>query len=379
MTAGAMPAARGFHVPQGHYLLSHSVGCLPVAARMRLEEALFAPWAAAGSDAWPAWLGAIEAFRTALAGLLGGAPAYWCPQPGVSAGVFKLISALPRGERRTLLVSRHAFPSIGHALTGLERLGYAVRFVDGNPTDLASWDRAMDGTVAAAVFMHVHSNSGLISPVSALAAIARARGIFTIADICQSAGIIPLTVGRLGVDAVVGSCVKWLCGGPGAGFLWVDPDGLDRLTPPDRGWFSHEDPFEFAIDDFRYAPDARRFWGGTPSIAPYVLATAGIAVIAAAGVPEILAHNRTLLGRLRDRLSDRWTDGMDMTARGGTVCLDLGAAASAAERRLRDAGCHVDRRGDTLRLSFHIFNDAADCDAVAECLRSVDAPLRLAV
>jgi kynureninase len=363
---------QGFHVPGGHYLLSHSVGCLPSTARSRIEAAMLLPWAEAGSDAWPAWLAAVDRFRQSLAGLLGGGAADWCPQPGVSAAVFKLVSALPIGGRRVLLVSRHAFPSIGFTLTGLEKLGWRTRFVEGDPTDLAAWDRAMDREVAAAVVMHVHSNSGLVSPVEALAAMARERGIFSIVDVCQSAGIVDFAAPALGADALVGSSVKWLCGGPGAGFLWIDPAALDRLEPPDRGWFSHADPFAMAIEDFRYAPDARRFWGGTPSIAPFVLAGAGIDAIAKTGVAAIHAHNRRLIAALADRLGKVWAQALDMNGKGGTLCLDLGPAAPAAEQALRDAGCRLDRRGSVLRLSFHIFNDLANVEAVAATLSAFE-------
>jgi selenocysteine lyase/cysteine desulfurase len=373
MKRRALPR-RGFQVPDGHYLLSHSVGCLPATARARLDAAMLRPWAESGSDAWPLWLTAVDGFRRSLAALLGGGADEYCPQPGVSAAVFKLISALPAAGRRVLLVSRHAFPSIGFALSGLEKLGYRARFVEGDPTDISAWDRAMDRDVAAAVVMHVHSNSGLVSPVAALTALARERGIFSIVDACQSAGIVEFDVGVTGAGAVVGSCVKWLCGGPGAGFLWVDPVWLERLEPPDRGWFSHADPFAMAIEEFRYAPDARRFWGGTPSIAPFALAGAGIDAIGEIGVAAIHAHNRMLIARLAEALGERWAAALDMKGKGGTLCLDLGPAASAAEQALRDAACRLDRRGDVLRLSFHIFNDMADAEAIARILGTFDPP-----
>jgi kynureninase len=360
-----------FLVPEGHYLLSHSVGCLPVGARARLDRAMLDPWAQAGSDAWPLWLAAVDDFRRALAALLGGAAEQYCPQPSVSAAVFALVSALPTGGRDVLLLSRQAFPSIGFALTGLAKLGWRLRFVEGDPVDLGNWERAMQSDVAAAVVMHVHSNSGRISPVEKLAALARERGLFLIVDACQSAGIVDFDVGSLGAGALVGSCVKWLCGGPGAGFLWVDPVWLGRLEPPERGWFSHAEPFEMAIDDFRYAPDARRFWGGTPSIAPYALASAGIEAITRIGIGAIHAHNRALLGALAEALGEDWAPALDMTGKGGTLCLDLGAAAADAEQALREGGCGIDRRGDVLRFSFHIFNDGADVEAVAGRLRAV--------
>ena len=47
-------------------------------------------------------------------------------------------------------------------------------------------------------------------------------------DVYQSAGIVPLDVTGLGVDFATGGCLKWLCGGPGNGFLYTRPDLLRR-------------------------------------------------------------------------------------------------------------------------------------------------------
>ena len=117
-------------------------------------------------------------------------------------------------------------------------------------------------------------------------------------------------------------------------------------------------PFEFDIRNFRYAPNARRFWGGTPSVAPYVLATTGIRTISDISVEAILKHNHALIARI---------DPSDRSGNGGTLChkpADLEKTMAA----LTAAGCRFDRRGDTLRLSFHIYNTEQDADIVAGCL-----------
>lgn len=361
----------GFEVPDGAYLLSHSVGCMPVAARAALEQGFLQPWSEHGSSGWEAWIDGIHAFRVSLQALLGGALEGWCPQPGVSAATSRLISALPASGRHTLLVSRQAFPSVGFAMTGLDRLGYHVHFVDGDPGDIGVWRAAMTDDVAVALFTHVHSNSGQVSPLRALGDEARRRGIFSIADICQSAGIVELDVVEAGCDAVVGSCVKWLCGGPGAGFLWLDPRHFDVMRPPERGWFSHAEPFAFVIDDFRYAPDALRFWGGTPSVAPYIVARAGIEAIRAIGVSRILAHNRMLFDLARQHLPDAWADRINLVGRGGTLCLDAGMQAETMTQALTHAGCMVDQRGTVIRLSMHVFNTREDTFCLAEALGSL--------
>jgi len=347
--------------PGGPYLLAHSVGCLPTVARGELEAALFAPWAAKGGEAWPLWLSAIDDFRSALAGLLGGRSADYCPQPNVSAALFSLLSGMPRRKGRdTLLLSDQTFPTLGYVMMQFERLGFRVRWLDGDPADANAWERALTDDVAAVLVMHVHSNTSLVSPVADICATARRRGIASIIDAAQSAGIMPIDIPAWQADAVIGGCVKWLCGGPGGGWLWADPDRTVGFQPMNVGWFSHESPFSFDIKHFRYAPDARRFWGGTPSIAPYVLATAGLKLIADTGVAYVLAHNRRLIARA--------APDADMTGKGGTLCVrprDIEVTIN----RLHDAGCRFDRRGDLLRLSFHLWNTEEEADIVAECIR----------
>ncbi|MFT4074164.1 MAG: aminotransferase class V-fold PLP-dependent enzyme [Asticcacaulis sp.] len=341
--------------PSGPYLLSHSAGLMPKTARREFEAGFFDPWLSQPGESWPKWLAATDDFRSALAGLLGGRMADWCPQPNVSTALFSLLSGLTvTPDRNAIVMSSHAFPSLGFVAQMAERLGFRLRLFDGDPGDIATWDEVLTADVAVVVAMHVHSNTSVVSPVAEIAALARARGIFSIIDVAQSAGILPIDVMAWQADALVGSCLKWLCGGPGAGFLWCRHD----LKPLNVGWFSHDNPFEFDIRGFRYAPDARRFWGGTPSVAPYVLATTGIRTIAGIGVETILRHNRALIARI---------DPSDRTGKGGTLCyrpVDMEKTMTA----LTDAGGRFDRRGDVLRLSFHIYNTEDDADIVAGCL-----------
>lgn len=359
-----------FEVPGGGpYLLAHSVGALPRAARAALEQAMLAPWSEKGSDGWPDWLAAVDGFRAALAGLLGGDASQYCPQANLSGALFRLLAGLPpKPGRNVVLASDQSFPSIGFALAGLERLGYRLRLLEGDPADVGRWVEAIGPDTAAVVVMHVHSNSGAVGPVAEVAGLAGAAGALAIVDVAQSAGILPIDLPGLGVDAAIGSCVKWLCGGPGAGWLWATPELTARARPVDIGWFSHEEPFAFDIRDFRYASDARRFWGGTPSVAPYALAAGAIGVIAEIGVDAVLAENRRLIARVAAQAGDRWFD-PDRSRHGGTLCIPAGAEAEAA---LRAAGCRLDRRGEALRLSFHAYNTEADADLVGEVLARAD-------
>ena len=352
-----------FEVPgPGPYLLSHSVGCLPRGSRERINSDLLDPWGSQGSDGWGSWLAAIGAFRGAVAELIGGQVSEVCPQPSVSVALGTFLSSLKREPGRdVLLASAHAFPSVGFTMRQLSVLGYRLELLpeDRNPADPQTWADALGPHVAAVVPMHVHSNSGLVSPTAEIATMTRAVGAISVVDACQAVGILPVTPRAWGVDALIGSSVKWLCGGPGAGFLWVRHELIEELEPVQVGWFSHADPFAFDIRDFRYADDARRFWGGTPAPAPCVLAASGIETVLGIGQDKILATNRALIAAAGQAAGVEF----DMMDRGGTLCL-TGDDVDGAEAALRALGCRFDRRGVIMRLSFHIWNDEAQACAV---------------
>ena len=361
----------------GPYALAHSVGCLPTRAAAAIQQHYLQPWQLQGGDAWPAWLSSIDEFKQSLAVLFGGEAAAYCPQANLSSGLAKLLPALPRRPgRMVLLAAEDSFPSMAFVLQQARETGYETRLIPRaqDPSSIGTWSGALTPEVAAALVTHVHSNTGIVAPVADIAALCRERDIYSVVDVAQSAGILPVSVADFAADVVLGSCVKWLCGGPGAGFMWIRPSLLSRLTPTDVGWFSHDDPFEFDVHSFRYADDARRFWGGTPSVAPYVVATVGLRTIAEIGVDEIRAHNRELMQVFRGELPAPWRDRVDVGRIGGTACIPLGDAREKILGSLRANSVRADSRGSVVRLSFHVYNTGAEAAYVARSWAGAGVP-----
>jgi selenocysteine lyase/cysteine desulfurase len=341
------------------YLLSHSIG-LPIrGAREAIEQCLDV-WENDTSGAWPRWLEIIDGFRRSLAELLNAEPASICPQSNVSSGLTKVLGAIrhtfPAGTP-TILMTEDAFPSLGYVC---QHADVDVRYISRTErsTDPAVWRRHLDG-VDIALITHVHSNTGELIPAPEIISIARDLGIVTIVDVAQSVGIIPIDIEQWDAHFLVGSCVKWLSGGPGAGWLWADPQMIDRCEPVDVGWFSHEDPFEFDIHRFRYADDALRFWGGSPTVLPFAAAGHSIEAIVRIGVADIRRHNIELGDRLIDRLGARVTSPHAVSERSGTCIV---AAEAGIVDRLASAGIDVDHRLGGIRLSPHVFTTQADLD-----------------
>jgi len=357
------------------YLLSHSVGRMPLGTEACLRECFLDPWEHGAPEPWPLWLETITRFQAALGRLFNSAAENFCPQTNISSALGKVIGGLaPRSSRKVVLFCEHDFPSVGFVLQQAVRLGYQPRMIPAqeDAQQLATWEAALTPEVHSVLLTHAHFNSGKLIPVAEVTRLSRAREIFSIVDIAQSAGVIPIDLRNWQADVVLGSCVKWLCGGPGAGFLWLEPDTAADLKPLDVGWFSHSTPFEFDINRFEYAEGSARFWGGTPSILPYVVASHSLELVARIGVETVRQHNMALTQKIASTLDPGCLRApADPALRSGTLVLTL-PNQTAAVARLREAGVRFDVRPLGLRLSPHIYNTAAEIDTVVDCLSAGD-------
>jgi kynureninase len=151
--------------------------------------------------------------------------------------------------------------------------------------------------------------------------------------------------------------VKWLCGGPGAGWLYVRPDLAERLRPTLVGWQAHARPFAFE-PGLEYAAGAGRFLTGTPNVPALYAATAGYDLIEEAGVERIREHSMRqtgLLAELLDEAGFELTGPRESACRGGTVTVRT-LQVEAVHRELEARGVICDFRPDVgLRLGPHFF------------------------
>jgi kynureninase len=360
-----------FVAHEGIYMLSHSVGLPLIGAEQAAASAFWQPWQRGNADIWHHWLAEIEAFRQQLAVLLNTEMANICPQSSLSSAVSKIIYSLPsRPERPVILLSEEDFPSIAFALQKTASLGYQLKFIpaDTDTSDLAQWDQQMSEEVGMVLVTHVQSNNGRQLPVQKITELARQKGILSLVDVAQSAGIIPIDLQQWQADFVVGSSVKWIGGGPGAAFLWVDPEIVEQCQPNNVGWFSHENPFEFDIHHFRYAADALRFWGGTPSVYPFAVAANSLAQINAMGVDKIRANNIALSDRIIQAIpASVLISPRSEAQRGGTLVLNFAQYQEQVVSRLNASQVHFDTRAKGIRLSPHSCNSTEQIEGLVSC------------
>ncbi|MDO6712698.1 aminotransferase class V-fold PLP-dependent enzyme [Aliiglaciecola sp. 2_MG-2023] len=358
-----------FNLPAGPYFLSHSVGCLSKQSELSLAENFLTPWKLSGGDAWPDWLQTVDLFCASLAKLFNAKAADFCPQTNLSSAFTKWLMALPMENsqvgKRKILIHEDAFPSMGYVAQAMQQFGFELVFIPAfeSAVNIQTWQRYIQKDIDCVLATHVHSNTGQVAPVEAIGQLCKQQSCYLAVDVAQSAGILPIDLHRWDVDALFGSCVKWLCGGPGAGFMWVNPNTVEQLKPIDVGWFSHSDPFEMEIKRFAYAPDAKRFWGGTPNIAPYALALGSLQTLLEIGQNTVFAHNRKLAEYFLATLDEGAMQPIDLANVGGTLCIELPASRiTAISQRLKKQNCYFDTRGNVMRLSFHVYNSMQQID-----------------
>jgi kynureninase len=214
---------------------------------------------------------------------------------------------------------RGNFPSVRYLYQAQRDLEIVVCEDDGAIVD------AIDERTLLVPISHVLFKSGEIQDVAAIIRRAHDAGAHVILDAYQSAGIVPLDVTALGVDFAVGGSVKWLCGGPGNGWLYVRPDLARRLEPTFTGWQAHEVPFAFE-EEMRYADGAARFLTGTPNVPALYAGTAGYDLIEEIGVERIRANSlrqTDLLIALADAAGFGIAGPRDHARRGGTVTVHV--------------------------------------------------------
>jgi kynureninase len=185
-------------------------------------------------------------------------------------------------------------------------------------------------------------------------------------DCYQSAGTVPFDVTELGVDFAVGGSVKWLCGGPGNGWLYVRPDLIRELSPTLTGWQAHAAPFAFE-PELRYADDVSRFLTGTPNVPALYAATAGYDVIEEIGVERIRARSLEqtgLLIHLAEEAGFGIRSPREPARRGGTVTVHV-PEFEAVHRELGEREIICDfRPGAGIRLGPHFYNTDAELEHV---------------
>jgi kynureninase len=360
-----------------NYLISNSLGAVPAGVGPSLASYV-ETWATRGVRAWEeGWWTLVADLGDLLGPLIGAGPGEVVFQPNVTLAHAVVFSAFDfRGPRRRVLTDAMHFPSLLYLIDGLRAEGADVVVVpsdDGISVDTQRLVEAIDERTAFVNVSHVLFKSAYVHEVAPLAERARKVGAWLIVDGYQAVGTLPVDVRALGVDVYIGGCLKWLCGGPGAAFLWVDPDVRERLAPRLTGWMAHASPFAFA-EDLTRRSDAWRFLHGTPSVPALYAARPGLEIVRRIGVEAIRAKSERQTARLLALAEARGypcTTPREPARRGGTIAIGVehGYEVSQGLKAL-DVLCDY-RPGAGVRLSPHFYTRDDELDAAVAAIDEI--------
>jgi kynureninase len=362
------------------YLVSHSLGAMPNRARAYIDE--FADtWSRRGVRAWSeGWWELGRETGDILAPVLGVPAGSISMHQNVTVAQAIIASCFGfDGPRRKIVMTDLEFPSNMYLFEGFRRYGADVVYVSSDDQIRTNLDRLLDAIDERTLLVPlsvVLFRSAYIQDARAVIEKAHRVGAYVILDVYQAAGTIPLDLLTWGTDFAVGGSVKWLCGGPGAGYLYVRPDLARTLEPGFAGWAAHASPFLFETGALRYAAAPERFQSGTPNVPALYAARAGYEIVAEIGVAAIREKSLRLTRRLMEharRAGYRVNTPEADAERGGAVIVDVPHGESVAQELLRQDVIIDYRPGAGIRMAPHFYNTEEEVDRAMSVLDGIVA------
>jgi kynureninase len=361
------------------YLISHSLGAMPRATFERLNDYAEA-WGARGVRAWAeGWWEMPVTLGNEVARIIGADSGTVVMHQNVSICQSLILSCFdPAPPRNKIVYSELNFPSVMYVYEAHARSGHlrieTVKSDDGITVPLERMLAAIDEETLLVPISHVLFKSAYLQDARAIIERAHEVGARVVLDTYQSAGTVPFSVKDLNVDFACGGSVKWLCGGPGAGYLYVRPDLQAELEPKTTGWMAHESPFAFEGGAIRYAPGIARFLHGSPSIPALYAAESGYKIINQIGVEAIReksVRQTTRLIELAEEAGFRVTSPKDSTRRGGTITVAVEHAAAVTKELIRREFIVDYRPGAGVRISPHFYTKDEELDLIVREMKTI--------
>jgi kynureninase len=349
----------------GIHLLSHSLGPVPRAARESMNAYVEAWEHHTSEDAWAtSWWEMSTDVGDRIARILSAGPGSVQVQPNASIALSSVASCFDfkDTDRNKIVTSALDFPSMQYIWDAQSRIGAIVEVVhsdDGITVPLKHILNAIDDTTCLVALSHVSFRSSYRVDARAIVERAHKHGALVLLDVYQSAGAVELSPSEWEVDFLIGGTIKWLCGGPACGYLYVRPDLQKELAPRLTGWVAHAEPFAFAAAPMSYVDSVRRFAQGTPSIPALYSVLPGLQIIEEVGVKTIQAESqRRTEWMIEFALAHGWkvNSPREVSERGASVMIYVDDGP-AMVNRLNERKVFVDcRPGVGLRISPHFFN-----------------------
>jgi len=360
------------------YLISNSLGAMPRGVYDAMKG-YADTWATRGVRAWEErwWMLAAEV-GDSIGQLMNAPKGSVSTHQNVTTCQAVVASCFDFSSKRNKVVySDMNFPSVMYFWEAQQANGARVHMVktdDGITVPTQRLLDAIDENTLLVPVSHVIFRSAYINDAKAIIEKAHKVGAYVVLDTFQSLGTVPLDVQKLDTDFACGGVLKWLCGGPGVGYLYVRPDLGRKLQPKLTGWTAHENPFAFEIGPNRYTDPPYKFMNGTPHIPSLEAAGPGLKILNEVGVGRIREKSKRQTARLIELVDQhgwRVNTPRDPEKRGGTVSIDMPDSKEVC-RELLKRDVLVDWRPKAgVRMSPHFYNTDQELETAIAAVEEI--------
>lgn len=343
-----------------------------LAARRECERV----WVESGNP-WETWLAKVNEAKAQFAALINAEPDEIAVLSCATQAFAQVASALEYDERSEIVTSDLEYPTLPQFWRAQAKRGATLRVAESEDGKSVSTDRyedAMSDDTLMICGSHAYSFTGGLMDVAAVADAVHDVGGYLFLDAYQSVGVVPIDVKKQGIDMLVAGTLKFLLGGPGIAFLYVDHDLANELEPFNMGWFGVEDIFGGETENPQFADGARRFELGTPPAPNAYQASAGMDLIDEVGVERIRRRVVEHTQHLVDGATERGYEVLSPVTpdrRGGVVNVQVDDP-DTIEASLLESGFNVSSRAGGIRLSPHFYNTAAEMESVLDAIVESD-------
>jgi selenocysteine lyase/cysteine desulfurase len=267
--------------------------------------------------------------------------------PSASYGIAVAAANLPVAAGQLILTLAEEFPSNVYAWRHVAAQSGATLVTIPRPTDY-------DWTAAVLV------------DLARVSVRAREIGAALVVDGSQSVGAYPFDVNTVQPDFLTSAAYKWLLGPYSVGFLYAAPQRRAG-RPLEWNWITRADSEDFAgLVNYRdeFQPGARRYdMGERSNFALLPVAKAALEQILEWSVEETAATLRTMTDEIASRATALGLSVAPATLRASHL-IGLRAKKLPADlpTRLAESRVYVSVRGDSIRVSPHLYNTPADIE-----------------
>jgi selenocysteine lyase/cysteine desulfurase len=303
--------------------------------------------------------------------------------PSASYGIATVAKNLSTHSGQNIVVLDAQFPSNLYSWRELAKERQLQITTVAYPAELtehrgAEWNQrvleSIDRQTVMVTMAHVHWANGSRFDLAAISARCKEVGAKLVIDGTQSVGALPFDVQALGVDALICAGYKWLMGPYALGYAYFSETFQDG-KPLEENWIARKNAEDFrGLVDYQdeYQHGATRYDMGEKSNFIHVpMAIEALSQLLDWGIDNIQAYCQQLTAQAVDtwRQHGYWVE--DPQWRGGHlfgIQVPAGMPAESLLNCLKERQVFVSVRGDFVRISPNVYNDAADIEVLTEVL-----------